>query len=84
MADVSVEVRSVWTPSLLPSVSSLSWLAGSHRGLLVTSMRVIAHPARHPAGLLSSLRAPQPAPVGPEPALTRLALDGRVAARPGA
>lgn len=50
------------------------WLAGEHRGFILSGLRFVVRPARHPAGLLKSLRAPL---VAPEPALT----DGRT--RPG-
>ena len=43
-----------------------SALAGSHRGAVMAGLRVLARPARHPAGLWSSLRAPLAAP---EPAM---------------
>ncbi|HET9444071.1 MAG TPA: acetoacetate decarboxylase family protein, partial [Acidimicrobiales bacterium] len=36
----------------------LGFLAGSHPGLMMATARISAHPARHPIGLLSSLRAP--------------------------
>jgi hypothetical protein len=42
--------------------SALSWAAGPHFGAVVTGMRMVVDPARHPAGLLSSLRAPLQAP----------------------
>jgi len=42
-------------------------MAGSHRGMHVGGLRVVVDPARHPAGLTSSLRAPLRAP---EPALS--------------
>ena len=53
------------------------WLAGRHAGVVVSSMRVAASPARQPTGLLSSLRAPHVAgTVGAggaaEPALSSL------------
>lgn len=41
---------------------SLRWAAGPHFGAVVTGMRMVVDPARHPAGLLSSLRAPLQAP----------------------
>jgi len=52
---------------------SVAWLAGPHAGFVVSSMRVAASPARHPTGLLSSLRAPTVAGAGggtAEPALS--------------
>ena len=45
----------------------LAWLAGRHRGLLVGGMRFVIDPARLPAGVRSTLKAPLQAP---EPALT--------------
>ena len=59
---------------------AVSWLAGPHAGLVVSSMRVAASPARHPTGFLSSLRAPAVAGAGTgaaEPALTALPAFGR-------
>ena len=38
--------------------ADVGWLAGSHRGLVLSAARVVASMARHPAGMLSSLRAP--------------------------
>jgi hypothetical protein len=46
----------------------LALFAGSHRGLHLAGARILARPARQPAGLWSSLRAPL---VVPEPALWR-------------
>ena len=40
----------------------LAWLAGAHRGAMLTGARIVAGPARRPAGLLSSV--PWPAPAG--------------------
>jgi hypothetical protein len=45
----------------------LVWLAGSHRGLVVDGLHFTLDPARLPAGLTSTLRAPLTAP---EPAMT--------------
>jgi hypothetical protein len=45
----------------------LAPLAGEHLGVVVSSMRFVVHPARHPTGLMASLRAPLRAP---EPALS--------------
>ena len=45
----------------------LVWLAGSHRGVLVDGLHFTLDPARLPAGLTSTLRAPLTAP---EPAMT--------------
>ena len=52
----------------------LSWLAGRHVGAVVPGMRMVVEPARHPAGLLSSLRAPVRAP---GPGLTASVLPDR-------
>lgn len=59
LARLSVEVRA--------EDDVLRPLAGTHRGITVDGMRFVAHPARHPFGLTSSLRAPLHAP---EPALS--------------
>lgn len=60
----------------------LAWLAGSHRALAVAGVRIVIHPARQPAGMLSSLRAPLRAP---EAALAdATARTGRVTLLPGA
>jgi hypothetical protein len=45
----------------------LAALAGRHRGLMVSGMRLVMSPARRPVGLTATLRAPLRAP---EPALT--------------
>ena len=45
----------------------LSSLAGRHPGAVMSGVRILARPARHPAGLWSSLRAPLTAP---EPAMS--------------
>lgn len=45
----------------------LSSLLGSHPGAVMSGVRIIARPARHPAGLWSSLRAPLTVP---EPAMS--------------
>jgi hypothetical protein len=45
----------------------LAPLAGDHVGAVVSSVRFVVHPARHPTGLTASLRAPLRAP---EPALS--------------
>jgi hypothetical protein len=47
--------------------SFLSLFAGQHPGLVLSGLRVVAQPARQPAGLWSSLRAPL---VAAEPALS--------------
>ena len=47
-------------------------LAGRHPGAVMAGARILARPARHPAGLWSSLRAPLAAP---EPALAVDALE---------
>jgi hypothetical protein len=49
-----------------PDDDVLAPLAGPHRGVLLTGMRFVIAPARLPAGLASTLRAPLTAP---EPAL---------------
>ena len=49
---------------------NLSWLAGSHPGALLHGMRVVAGVARHPTGMLSSLRAPAVPGRSAEPALS--------------
>ena len=51
------------------SAALLGALAGSHPGLVMSGLRLLARPARQPAGLWSSLRAPLAAP---EPALSVL------------
>lgn len=48
------------------AVEGLHGLAGVHPGAVMAGARILARPARHPAGLWSSLRAPLAAP---EPAL---------------
>lgn len=58
MAHVEVEV---------PVDDPLAGLAGRHRGLMVSGMRLVVNPARRPVGLTATLRAPLRAP---EPALT--------------
>jgi hypothetical protein len=45
----------------------LGSLVGRHRGALLSGLRILARPARHPAGLWSSLRAPLTVP---EPAMS--------------
>jgi hypothetical protein len=50
----------------VPDDDPLAPLAGPHRGVLLTGMRFVIAPARLPAGLTSTLRAPLRAP---EPAL---------------
>ena len=45
----------------------LVWLAGAHRGLVVDGLHFTLDPARLPAGLTSTLRAPLTAP---EPAMS--------------
>lgn len=47
--------------------SLLSSLVGSHPGAVMSGVRILARPARHPAGLWSSLRAPLTVP---EPAMS--------------
>jgi hypothetical protein len=50
----------------VPGGDELEGLDGDHRGAVVAGMRFVLHPARHPVGRTSSLRAPLRAP---EPAL---------------
>lgn len=56
MARVTVEA---------PSDDGLSPVAGRHRGVMISSLRLVVDPARHPSGhratLLAPLRAPEPA-----------------------
>jgi hypothetical protein len=47
----------------------LWWVAGPHPGAVMSSVRMLVRPARRPAGLWSSLRAPLTAP---EPALVEV------------
>lgn len=42
----------------VPADDELAWLAGPHRGAVLSAARVVMRPARHPLGLLSSFRAP--------------------------
>jgi hypothetical protein len=51
----------------IPVDDPLAALAGRHRGLMVSGMRLVMSPARRPVGLTATLRAPLRAP---EPALT--------------
>lgn len=51
----------------VPDDDPLAGLAGPHRGLMVSGMRLVVSPARRPVGLTATLRAPLRAP---EPALT--------------
>jgi hypothetical protein len=68
-ARVDVEVGLGSLPAWMDDPSrSWAWLAGPHAGLVVSSLRLAAAPARQPAGFLSSLRAPH-APSA-EPALS--------------
>jgi hypothetical protein len=46
---------------------ALAGLAGSHPGIVVSGMRFLVRPARHPTGFTATLRAPLRAP---EPALS--------------
>lgn len=48
----------------------LTSLGGTHPGAVMSGVRILARPARHPAGLWSSFRAPLHAP---EPAFARVA-----------
>jgi hypothetical protein len=54
----------------VPAGDVLAPLAGPHRGVLLSGMRFVIAPARLPAGLTSTLRAPLRAP---EPALVSTA-----------
>lgn len=51
----------------VPDDDPLAGLAGRHRGLTVSGMRLVVNPARRPVGLTATLRAPLRAP---EPALS--------------
>jgi hypothetical protein len=51
----------------MPADDPLAGVAGRHKGLLVAGLRLVVSPARRPAGLTATLRAPLRAP---EPALT--------------
>ncbi len=50
-----------------PDTDGLAGLAGSHRGMVLTGVRMVVNPARRPAGLTATLRAPLRAA---EPALS--------------
>ena len=50
-----------------PDTDGLAGLAGSHRGMVLTGVRMVINPARRPAGLTATLRAPLRAA---EPALS--------------
>ncbi|MFN2506209.1 MAG: acetoacetate decarboxylase family protein [Acidimicrobiales bacterium] len=60
----------------VPADDPLASLAGSHRGILVSGLHLVVDPARHPAGLTATFRAPLRAP---EPALSW----GRQPSHPG-
>lgn len=49
-----------------PADDDVAPLAGDHLGVVVAGMRFVVRPARHPAGVTTSLRAPlrAPDPVG--------------------
>ena len=51
----------------VPDDDPLAGLAGRHKGLTVSGMRLVVNPARRPVGLTATLRAPLRAP---EPALS--------------
>jgi hypothetical protein len=51
----------------VPDDDPLAGLAGAHRGLVVSGLKLVVDPARRPAGLTATLRAPLTAP---EPALS--------------
>jgi hypothetical protein len=57
-------------PALAEEHAFLSSLGGTHAGLVLSGARILARPARSPAGLWSSLRAPLSVA---EPALTVVA-----------
>ena len=66
-----------------PDTDRLAGLAGSHRGMVLSGMRMVVNPARRPAGLTATLRAPLRAA---EPALSwprevHATPDGRLAQR---
>jgi hypothetical protein len=44
----------------VPADDALAWVTGRHPGAVMAGMRIAAHPARRPAGLLSSIARPQP------------------------
>jgi Acetoacetate decarboxylase (ADC) len=50
-----------------PDDDGLAGLTGCHRGMVVSGLRLVINPARRPAGLTATLRAPLRAP---EPALS--------------
>ena len=50
-----------------PDSDRLAGLAGSHRGMVLSGLRLVVNPARRPAGLTATLRAPLRAA---EPALS--------------
>jgi hypothetical protein len=52
---------------VVPPADDLGGLVGSHPGLVLHGLRLLLRPARRPAGVLSTLRAPLRAP---EPALS--------------
>ncbi|HEV7887909.1 MAG TPA: hypothetical protein VGO92_10140 [Acidimicrobiales bacterium] len=58
-----------------PEGDPLSWAEGGHPGGVMTGMRMVVSPARHPFGLLSTLRAPLQAPA-PGGGLTASSLLG--------
>jgi len=51
----------------VPDTDGLGGLSGSHRGMVLTGVRMVVNPARRPAGLTATLRAPLRAA---EPALS--------------
>lgn len=52
---------------IAPGGDGLAGLAGTHLGMVVSGVRLVVNPARRPAGLAATLRAPLRAP---EPALS--------------
>ncbi len=51
----------------VPAGDPLIGLAGRHRGLMISGLRLVMHPARRPTGLTATLRTPL---VAPEPGLS--------------
>ncbi len=62
-------VRLAWCRIELGADDDLSWLAGRHLGMDLAGARIVAQPARRPAGLLSSVPwRERSAGTAPEPA----------------
>jgi hypothetical protein len=72
----------------VPDDDELFRLAGHHQGMTLTGMRLLLRPARRPAGLVSTLRAPlraaEPAMTLPAPAAAAVAARPLQSASPGA